>query len=73
MLLNLSLFARGIEYNFCNICKRLIRKLIIFIYLLLARIEHRREGRVVFISVFMLFKDLKDIIGIKEDEVECRF
>ena len=73
MLLNLSLFARGIEYNFCNICKRLIRKLIIFIYLLLAKIKYRRESKVVFISVFMLFKDLKDIIGIKEDEVECRF
>ena len=73
MLLNLSLFARGIEYNFCNICKRLIRKLIIFIYLLLAKIKYRRESKVVFISVFMLFKDLKDIIGIKEDEVECQF
>jgi len=73
MLLNLSPFARGIKYNCRNICKRLIRKLIIFIYLLLAKIKYRRESKVVFISVFMLFKDLKDIIGIKEDEVECQF
>jgi hypothetical protein len=71
MLLNLSPFARGMEYNCRNIYKRLIRKLIIFIHLLLARIEYRREGKVVFISVFILFKDLKDIIGIREDEVEC--
>jgi hypothetical protein len=71
MLLNLSLFARGIKYNCYNIYKRLIRKLIIFIYLLLARIKHRRKSRVVFISVFMLFKDLKDIINIREDKVEC--
>ena len=73
MLLNPSLFARGIKYNCYNICKRLIRKLIIFIYLLLAKIKYRRESKVVFISVFMLFKDLKDIISIREDEVECRF
>jgi len=61
------------EYYYCYVRRSPIRELVVFVYLCLARIKHRRERRVIFVEGFVFLEESKDIIGCREAEVKGWF